>query len=134
MCATPGTGQIIARVFYAPFLFEIFLVCITAFRAWEDYRRHPDGSNTPLFYVLYRGGHSCTFSLVPLIYLIDGAIFFFVIAGFRLWNIWIVRDHLVSPSSFPDSVKVSNAAYDSNLSGNLVSIHPRLLFIIDDLL
>jgi hypothetical protein len=85
----------IAAIFYAPFLFELFLVGLTAFRAWEHYRLHPDRSNTALFYVLYRGECSYAFLLATLIHFIDGAIFFFVIAAFRLWNIWIVSGHVV---------------------------------------
>ena len=74
----------IAGIFYAPFLFELFLVGITAFRAWKDYRRHRDGPGTPLFYVLYRGEHSYAFLLVTLI-------------DFHRWCDFLLRHCRISP-------------------------------------
>lgn len=77
-CAVSVSSTTLSAVFYAPAAFELFLFSLTAYSVLKDARLvmavGVGGSSTPFLTVFYR----------------DGILAFLVMAGLRVWNIWIV--------------------------------------------
>ena len=77
-CAVSVSSKTLSAVFYAPAAFELFLFSLTAWSVLADARilitAGVGVSSTPFLTVFYR----------------DGILAFLVMAGLRVWNIWIV--------------------------------------------
>lgn len=83
-CAVSVSSTTLSAVFYAPAAFELFLFSLTAYSVLKDARLvmavGVGGSSTPFLTVFYR----------------DGILAFLVMAGLRVWNIWIYLTQPVS--------------------------------------
>ncbi|KIM20829.1 hypothetical protein M408DRAFT_123015 [Serendipita vermifera MAFF 305830] len=73
VCGSLGKTQLMPAIWYSPAAFEIFVFSMTAYRAWQDASLISSPSKTPFLTMVYR----------------DGMISFVVMAGMRIWNIWI---------------------------------------------
>ncbi|KIM20466.1 hypothetical protein M408DRAFT_307708 [Serendipita vermifera MAFF 305830] len=73
VCGSLGKTQLMPAIWYSPAAFETLVFSMTAYRVWQDASLISSPSKTPFLTMLYR----------------DGMISFVVMAGMRIWNIWI---------------------------------------------
>lgn len=73
ICATTLRAPTLSRVFYGPFFFELTLLTLTIYHAWNEHRSQREITRVPLLRVLYR----------------DGVLFSVIMMGVRIWNILI---------------------------------------------
>ena len=99
ICASLGTTQLAAPIWYAPAAFETFIFGLTAYRAWHDAKVISGPASAPLLVLFYRGKVFRLWWMRCTDDILDGMIAFFVMTGMRVWNIWVVSSPLSSRPS-----------------------------------
>lgn len=96
LCGVLTQGRDVVKTFYPLLAHETILTIIMGVHTWRNFKRGIGGPSLPLLTVLYR----------------DGALFYLIVLGLRIWIIYTVR---ISSASYlvTDTFKAPDYAVDT---------------------